>query len=68
MLSGTWFVRNQILYLRIEHTRDEPERIGPGLGFTFDVKSLTAQTLILHQMRDKADMPFRRVGEVRSPH
>src|SRR5258706_147408 len=51
MLAGTWFVRNGILFLRIEETKEPPERIGPGLAFTFDVKSVTPDALVLHQMR-----------------
>src|SRR5262245_60048501 len=35
MLAGSWFVHKGLLYLRIEHTKEEPERIGPGLAFTF---------------------------------
>ena len=67
MLEGSWFVRNGILFLRIEHTKEEPERIGPGLAFTFDVKSVTAQALVLHQMREEDDMKFRRIAEPSGP-
>ncbi len=63
MLEGSWFVRNGVLFLRIEHTKEEPERIGPGLAFTFDVKSVTPEALVLHQMREEHDMEFRRIAD-----
>lgn len=63
MLAGTWFVRNEILFLRIQETKEPAERIGPGLAFTFDVKSVTADAMILHQMREQEDMKFRRIAE-----
>ncbi len=67
MLAGTWFVRNGILFLRIEETKEPPERIGPGLAFTFDVKSVTPDALVLHQMRENDDMKFRRIAEPNGP-
>ena len=63
MLAGSWFVRKGILFLRIEQTKEEPERIGPGLAFTFDVKSVTQDEMVVHQMRDKDEMKFRRIAE-----
>jgi hypothetical protein len=62
-LTGSWFIRKAALYLRIEHTKEPPERIGPGLAFTFDVKSVTPEAMILHHMREEGDLTFRRIAE-----
>jgi hypothetical protein len=67
MLAGSWFVRNGILFLRIEQTKEPQERLGPGLAFTFDVRSVTPESMVLHQMRDEHEMKFRRIAEPGGP-
>src|ERR1051326_7409542 len=46
MLAGQRFVRKGILYLRIDQTKEEPERIGPGLAFALEVKSVSPDAII----------------------
>jgi len=64
MLAGQWFVRRGVLYLRIDDTKEEPERIGPGLAFALEVKSVSPDTIVLHHPRENHDMNFRRVSEL----
>jgi hypothetical protein len=66
-VAGSWFVRNGILFLRIEKTMEEAERIGPSLAFTYDVKSVTPEAMVLHQTGQE-DMTFRRIAEGSGAH
>ena len=63
MLAGGWFVRDGILYLRIEQTKDEPERIGPGLAFALEVKAVNRDSLVLHHPREEEDKKFERIAD-----
>jgi len=62
-LEGSWFVRKGVLFLVIEQTKQPPERIGPGLAFALNVKSVTSDAMILHRPSQTDDMKFRRIPE-----
>jgi hypothetical protein len=66
-LAGQWFLRKGVLYLRIDQTKEEPERIGPGLAFALEVKSVSPDAIILHHPRESNNMNFKRIAEPDGP-
>jgi hypothetical protein len=67
LLGGRWFVREGVLFLRIEDVKERTGHINPDLAFTFDVRSVTPEAMVLYEIGEKVEMKFRRIAEPDGP-
>ena len=58
-LSGTWFIHEGILVLRVE---SGTSHIPAGMAYTFDIKSVTAQVLMLYEPDRKNQITLKRMA------
>jgi hypothetical protein len=58
--TGTWFVHQQVLVLRVETS--ESDKIPAGLAFTYEVRSVTAQAIVLYDIFMKQEFTLKRAG------
>ena len=56
-ISGKWFIHDGILVLRVENGTSH---IPAGLAFTYDVRSVAAQTMVLYEADRKEQITLRR--------
>lgn len=58
-IGGAWFIHEGILVLRVE---TGTSHIPAGIAYTFDIKSVAAQVLMLYEPGTKAQITLRRVA------
>ncbi len=58
-ISGTWFIHEGILVLRVE---TGTSHIPPGIAYTFDIRSVAAQAIVLYEASTKEQITLKRVA------
>ena len=68
LMSGKWFIREQVLYLRIlQHSEGGGHGFSPGMAMALDIKSLRQDALVLSRDIADADITWNRVAEPGAP-
>jgi hypothetical protein len=64
LMNGKWFIRDDALYLRIEHHAEGGGHgVSPGMAMVFDVKAVDPQLLHLGWAMQKEEITWKRIAE-----